>query len=136
MSEEYNAPEIPEKPKRGSDRNGNNPSFSENPPARMIAALSLIGLGVIFLLQQFGLFSLTGNWWAIFILIPALGLLYNGYTTYRNGGGWSMEAQGQLTGGAAMLLVAGIFIFGLDWGKVWPLFLILGGIFALFNYRR
>ena len=36
-------------------------------------------------------------------------------------------------GGLAPLLVAIIFLFDLDWGRVWPPFLILGGIAMLLS---
>jgi hypothetical protein len=39
--------------------------------------------------------------------------------------------RGTLTGGLMLLLVTIIFLFNLDWGKVWPLFLIIIGLGAL-----
>jgi len=35
-------------------------------------------------------------------------------------------------GGAFPLLVALIFLFNMDWGRVWPLFLILAGVGIVF----
>jgi hypothetical protein len=39
--------------------------------------------------------------------------------------------SGPLVGGLAMLTVAAIFLFELQWSRVWPVFLILAGIGAL-----
>ena len=95
-----------------------------------IGGVVLIVLGLIFLAQNIGGFEL-GNWWAIFILIPALASLANAWRIYQAHGRLTAQARGPLVGGLILVLVALTFFLGLDWGKIWPLFLILAGVGAL-----
>lgn len=97
-----------------------------------IAGLVLIGIGVIFLLNQFTGFELN-NWWALFILIPALGAFGNAFRTRQANGSFGKEGRGSLIGGLILTFVASIFLFELDWGQVWPVFLILAGVGILLS---
>lgn len=96
------------------------------------AGLVLIAIGLIFLWQNLTGWSLSGNWWALFILIPALGAFWAGYNFARQDRHWSRRATATAWGGAFPLLVALIFLFNMDWGRVWPLFLILAGVGIVF----
>ena len=71
-----------------------------------------------------------GNWWALFILIPASGALAAAWAAWR-AGMHPAAVSGPLVGGLAMLTVAAIFLLELQWSRVWPVFLILAGIGAL-----
>lgn len=42
-----------------------------------------------------------------------------------------IAAAGPFTGGLVLLTIGLIFLLDLEWGRVWPVFLILGGIGAL-----
>ena len=95
-----------------------------------IGGAVLIVIGIVFLLQNISGIDL-GNWWALFILIPALGSLATAWRIYQIHGRLTSAARGPLVGGFILLLVATIFLFNLDWGKVWPLFLIIAGLGAL-----
>ncbi len=96
-----------------------------------IGGAILILLGVIFLLQNAGLFFVQ-NWWAVFILIPALGSLWTAYTLYRNTGELgSPPFIGSLVIGALLLLLALGFLFGIDAGLFLPVAMILGGLAVL-----
>lgn len=95
-----------------------------------ISGVALIIIGLVFLLQNITSLSL-GNWWALFILIPAIASLGQAWRGYRQQGKIGASARGSLTGGLILLLVAIVFLFGLDWGKVWPLFLVIIGLGAL-----
>lgn len=97
-----------------------------------VAGLIIIGLGLVFLVSNLTGFVLN-NWWALFILIPGIMSFVNGWNSYREDGRWSKRARGGLIGGLIISLVAVIFLFNLDWSKVWPLFLILGGLAVLFG---
>ena len=122
-----------EKPKR-DERQNSGPDTWDNPQMRVIGAVALIGLGVIFLLRQYGVdIPLFQNWWAFFILIPGIGALWTGYNMYNRAGTWTQEAQGAVGGGVVITLIAFIFLLNLDWGKVWPLFLIVPGVLLLFG---
>ena len=51
-------------------------------PGIWIAAAILIGVGVVFLLQNMG-YAIPGNWWALFLLIPAGFALAGAWKSYR-----------------------------------------------------
>jgi len=88
--------------------------------------LVLILLGFIFLAQQFGDFSFY-NWWALFILIPAFSAFGSAYGIWRKAGRFNIGVWSTFYGGLFPLVVALIFLFDLDWGDYWPVFVILGG---------
>ena len=96
--------------------------------------LILIGIGTIFLLSQ-----LTGfhfhNWWALFILIPAVSKLNEAWQSYRANGRLTEGSRGALVGGILLAMVATFFLFSLSWNLFWPLVLIMFGIGALLNGR-
>ena len=96
-----------------------------------IGGVVLIALGVIFLLQSLDRLTLD-NWWALFILIPAFGSFSTAWGIYqRNGRKLTRSTTGPITGGLVLTCVAAIFLFGLDIGKFWPVFLILAGVGTL-----
>jgi hypothetical protein len=135
MSDEFNEIKDEEKEKMGpADQPSQEQSAPESTPSRdnnsWIAGVAIIAVGVIFLLSNFTDFRLD-NWWALFILIPGLITFANAWRARKEDGHWSKKARGSLIGGLAITMVAAIFLFNLDWGKVWPLFLILGGVAAL-----
>jgi hypothetical protein len=94
-------------------------------------AVTLILVGSIFLLQNYGGMEI-GNWWALFILIPASASLARAWTAWRSGAHPS-AVSGSLIGGLAMLSITAIFLLDLQWGRIWPIFLILAGIGALLS---
>ena len=105
-----------------------------------IGGVILILLGAIFLLQNAGIFVLR-NWWAVFILIPALGSLWTAYTIYRNTSDTRNPAfYGSLVVGVFLLLLALAFLFGINTGVLLPIALIIGGgillVSVFLNPRR
>jgi hypothetical protein len=92
--------------------------------------LILIGIGVIFLISNTTSFHLH-NWWALFILIPAFSNLGNAVRNYQDNGRLTRSGRGSLTGAIILGFIASVFLFSLDWGIVWPIFLIIGGLSAL-----
>jgi len=98
-----------------------------------VAGAVLLALGLIFLLNNLGLFSMRlNNWWALFILIPAVGSFSTAYQMYRKNGGHMTEAvRGPLIGGLILTTVTLVFLLGLSWGVIWPVFLIIIGVGAL-----
>jgi hypothetical protein len=92
----------------------------------------LILLGVIFLLQNFGP-AYPFNWWALFILIPALGAFGAAWNWYKQTGQFGAPARGALIGGVVLTLAAVGLLFNLAWGLVLPVLLILAGIALLVN---
>jgi len=100
-----------------------------------IAGLILIVLGVVFLMQNMGAFQIPfTNWWALFILIPALGALDRAYRAYKNAGNQlTMFARNSMFVGFILLIVAGLFLFNLNWTFFGPVLIILVGLGILFN---
>jgi hypothetical protein len=93
----------------------------------------LVLIGLVFLLRNTGAFNLE-NWWALFILIPAIGAFGAAWNNYQSSGGrLTAGARGSLIGGFILLLITVVFLFGLNFGLVWPFILILGGIALLLN---
>jgi hypothetical protein len=101
-------------------------------PAWIVGGV-LILVGVIFIVRNvFGLE--LHNWWALFILIPAFGSLGTAYTMFkRNEGRFTAASRGPLIGGLVLLFIAGIFLFDLDWGTMWPVLLIIAGVGTLIS---
>lgn len=99
-----------------------------------IGGVVLITIGAIFLLSNLEIFHLN-NWWALFILIPVVANFGNAWRTYRRHGHLTHSAQGSLTGGLILLLIAATFLFGWSWSLIWPLFLIIAGLSALWRHR-
>ena len=96
-----------------------------------IGAVVLIGLGVVFLLQNFGLFHI-GNWWALFILLGTAGAWGSAWRIYQNNGRRVTPAvTGAFIGGLCPLAVALVFLFNMNWGTIWPIFLIIAGVAVL-----
>ncbi len=93
----------------------------------------LVLIGIIFLLQNMNIFILN-NWWALFILIPAVAAFGSAWRSYQDAGGrLTGGARGSLIGGLVLVLVAAVFLFGLNWGVVGPLLIVLAGIGLLLN---
>ncbi len=90
----------------------------------------LIVIGVFMLLQN--LTGLNwGNWWALFILIPAAGSFASAWKLYEAHGTIDAAVRGPLVGGILLLFVFAMFFFGFNWSLFWPVLLILAGIGAL-----
>ncbi len=106
--------------------------FSRRGEANWVPGIILIAIGVIFLFTNLTGFSLN-NWWALFILIPAVKNFGSAWGSYQRHGRFTKSARGSLTGGMILSLIASAFLFNLDWGLIWPIFLIIGGISALFS---
>jgi hypothetical protein len=109
---------------RGKKKDGDN----------WIVGVVLIILGGLFLLANFLPGSFVTNWWAVFILIPALYSFNRAWRSYRRHGRLTPGGRSSLIGGLLILTVALIFLLGLDWGVVWPVFIIIIGLSILLQY--
>jgi hypothetical protein len=92
-----------------------------------ILGLVLIAVGAVFLLQNAGLPVLLGNWWALFILIPAIGAFAAAWTLYRQDGHFTPRVVGLVTGGLVPLTIALILLFNFNFGSAWPVLLVVLG---------
>ena len=100
-----------------------------------VVGLILIVLGGAFLIQNLGkvYFPFT-NWWALFILIPALGSLDRAFRAYKNAGNQlTAFARNSAFVGVILLIVTGLFLFNLSWTFYGPMLLILVGLGVLLN---
>jgi hypothetical protein len=105
-----------------------NSALSQN--KNWMGGVVLIAIGLIFLATNLGGFPLN-NWWALFILIPAFSNFNSAYCNYKENGRLEKSGRGSITGGLILSLIALTFLFSWDWGVIWPLFLIIGGVGAL-----
>jgi len=93
----------------------------------LVIGIVLIFMGIFFLANNFYDFYLN-NWWALFILIPAF-IAFNDARKIWNNNNRTMtrEIKNRIVGGVFPLTVALIFLFNLNWGTVWPVFIIIIG---------
>lgn len=99
-----------------------------------VIGIVLILLGAVFLLEQSGYIVLTGNWWALFIYIAAVGSFANAWRSYHSTGEFGNAATGSLVWGLVFTVVATIFLFNLLWDTWWPAILIAVGVGILAGY--
>lgn len=100
-----------------------------------IAGLILILLGIAFFLQNLGTFVFPlDNWWALFILIPAVATLERAIHAYRSAGNrWTVTARGSLLSGVVLVLITLIFLLEFDWVIFGPVLIMLAGVGILLN---
>jgi drug/metabolite transporter (DMT)-like permease len=115
------------------DSGGGRSDDQAHGPGALIAAVILIAIGVVFLFQHLG-YTIPGNWWSLFLLIPAIASLATAWRIYeRNGRRYTPAMTGSLIAAAVLIALTAIFLFGIDvnWGLVWPVILIVLGLAAL-----
>jgi hypothetical protein len=101
-----------------------------------VAGFILIILGAVFLMRNTGIFNFPlRNWWALFILIPAVGALDTALRVYRRAGNQlNRVARSSLLVGLVLVFVTVMFLFEISWAFFGPLLLILVGIALIVNY--
>jgi len=121
--------------------NNNNDKRNWAPSSNLWIGLAFIAGGAIILLNQSGLISFGSNWWAIFIVIPAISSFNNAYNRYR--------ATNNLFDMSVMMpALIGLFMIGLmfnllsgngwnfNWNLLWPIMLIVIGLGMVFGRSR
>lgn len=100
-----------------------------------IAGAILIVLGGMFLMRNTGAFDLPlRNWWALFILIPAVGAIETALRMYRSAGSQlNAQARGSLLVGLVLTFVSAMFLFDISWTFLGPVLIILVGIAIIIN---
>ena len=100
-----------------------------------VAGIVLIVLGIAFLMRNLDLFRFPlDNWWAMFILIPAIGAFDTAWRSYRNAGDrLNATARSSLLIALVLTLVTISFLLELDWVIFGPALIILVGIGLLLN---
>ncbi|MCL4262946.1 MAG: hypothetical protein KJ069_07010 [Anaerolineae bacterium] len=98
------------------------------------AGLILIVIGGLYLLHDAGYLPALTNWWALFLLLPGAGVLSAALGAYRqNGGHWTSDVLGLLLFSLLFFGMTAVFLFGLNFGWLLPLFLIAAGLLLLFS---
>jgi hypothetical protein len=111
----------------------NSQNESSNRSGTWILGGILVLLGIVFLLQNFMNISF-GNWWALFILIPAFGSFNNAYRSYNDAGKQiTPHARSSFMWGILLSLITAILLFNLNWSLLGPVVLILLGLGILLN---
>lgn len=92
----------------------------------------MIVLGLVLLLRDLGITSVAlDNWWALFILIPAVGAFSRAWNAYQVHDRLTPYARRSLMTGCILIVVIVVFLFDIDWRFALPVLLILAGIGAL-----
>jgi hypothetical protein len=87
--------------------------------------LTLIALGAAFFAQSY--FGLGfRNWWALFILIPAVFAFSTAYYAWKSAHVTTATSQAAI--GLVFATVAAIFLIDVPWRLAWPLLFIVAGI--------
>lgn len=100
----------------------------------LFTGLALVAIGVLFLLNNFGLqfdFMMHRNWWALFILIGSIGPLGHAVQQYRSQGHFDGSVLHSLVSAASIGFVGVIFLLDLAWDQWWPVFIIFGGLWTV-----
>jgi uncharacterized membrane protein YhaH (DUF805 family) len=116
---------MAKKEKKQEDWNWSWPSSESH--QSWIPGVILVFVGAILLLRNFLDFEFD-NWWAFFILIPAITNFVGAYQLYRETGEFSKGVRSRLVWGLIPTLIAFAFFFNADWGLIWPAMLIIGGL--------
>jgi hypothetical protein len=91
----------------------------------------LVILGIVFFLQQTGHLTENFNWWALFILIPAVSSLTGMYYAIRNSGTFNQTARSAAGTAVVFFTLSFMFLFALDWTIYWPLMVLAVGFSIL-----
>lgn len=97
--------------------------------------------GIALILNQLNLLPFELNWWALFIMLPATGMLSGAYNRFRShGNAFSMDVA--FTALIGLFLVALSFsllvgaAWNINWSLFWPAMIILIGLGMIFGRSR
>ncbi len=109
--------------------------LSWGPGGAWFGGLILVGLGVLFLLKNFGV-PVPDNWWTIFLILPGLAALWTAWRMFQHDGQLTRTAATTAIAGGVLVLLGVSFFFGFNWGNFWPVILIALGIVVLLGGGR
>jgi hypothetical protein len=98
--------------------------------APWVPGVVLILVGSVLLFANLTGYELR-NWWALFILIPAISNFNQAYAAYRSSGKFDKGGVTFAFWGLFFVLLSGTFLLGFSIGAIWPVFLILGGLMLI-----
>jgi hypothetical protein len=119
----------------------NSDKLNSGPSSNLWIGLAFIAGGVIVLLNQTGLLSFEFNWWALFIIFPAVGSFSSAYKHYR-------ATNNLFEMGVMMPILIGLFMLALaynllsgngwnfNWNLYWPAIFIVIGLGMIFGRSR
>lgn len=102
---------------------------------RAVAAVSLIFLGILFLLAQVFSFSFFGLLWPLIVVIPGLPFLYAAFTGERGAVGLVIPGA-MISGTGAILFYQNLTGHWESWAYVWALYIVLLGASLMFIGNR
>ncbi len=98
--------------------------------------LALVLFGSAFFVSAVFGFRLE-NWWALFILMPALVMFGGGWALPRQDNGrFSLGSRFFFASGLVVSVVAGMFLLNMDWSVWWPLMIAAPGFSLLVAVGR
>ncbi|MBS0193504.1 MAG: hypothetical protein JSR34_04595 [Proteobacteria bacterium] len=100
----------------------------------VLVGLVIIVVGTIMLAGNLGFdlpWHLPENWWAMFIYLGAVPSMLRAIRRYREVGTIDARVARSALSALAPAMIATIFLLGLSLATWWPLFVILGGLFAM-----
>ncbi|NWG16813.1 MAG: hypothetical protein HXY41_09270 [Chloroflexi bacterium] len=100
-----------------------------------VAALVLIGLGVLFLLAQVFNFSIFGTLWPFFVIIPGAAFLYFAGQGDKNQSGLAIPGA-IITGTGVILLYQNVTGHWESWAYAWLLYPVFLGMALQYMGRR
>jgi len=121
--------------------NNNSGKLNWGTSSNLWIGLAFIGGGALVLLNQSGLVSIEFNWWALFILFPAVGSFSSAYNRYR-------ATNNLFEMGVMMPALIGLIMIGLmfnllsgngwdfNWSLLFPVMLIIIGLGMIFGRSR
>lgn len=116
--------------------------MNQSPKERMqnhslVLGIGIIVLGMVFLLMNMGVVDLGHRWWALFFLIP-ISFLLTDVLRRRKASEQTLpgEARGSLIGLVILIVLMFIFLLDLNWGMIWPVFIIIAGLSLILSGWR
>ena len=100
---------------------------TKKPDQLLLTGLSILFIGIIFLLFNLDVIAPFHNWWALFILIPIISMARNAWVRYQETSHFTSKVIDQMVSTTGLLIVMFIFLLDFDWGDIWPVFIILVG---------
>jgi hypothetical protein len=96
--------------------------------ARIWTALILIALGIVLLLQAFGV-TLPSRWWSLLLLVPAGLAFFSSWRTYGRASAVTFGSAAPFAGGVVLILLmlAILASIAINWNVIGPIALILVG---------
>jgi hypothetical protein len=109
-------------------------SVAKSPRSAWIIGAVITVLGTVLLMQNTGTLPQNlGNWWALFLMIPAIAGLGEAVSELQTSGSLSKKGRAGLIFGVVLTMITATFIFNLNEKIYGPIILMCAGLGILFN---